>query len=148
MPRRPTWGLPSVAVALLGVASSLVEILASSAAASLPFGLFKADVGTRCCTIVELHANLYDGDAPLAGVDSEMTAFRMLDCEAENALVHLSLLAKTATTAPACGPVSRKGTVRRVYNYGIVPFRRLGMIVIFRASNCALASLVPNSQLP
>lgn len=75
MPRRPTWGFPSVAVA-----SELVVMCGSSDLASLPpFGLLRADVGTRCCTMVLLTTYLCEGAVP-AGVDSPMTFLRMLFC--------------------------------------------------------------------
>lgn len=74
MPRRPTWGLPSVAVA----PPSLVLIWGSSALASLPpLGLFKAEVGMRCCTIVLLTTNLCDGLWEPEGVDSDMMLLRI-----------------------------------------------------------------------
>jgi hypothetical protein len=67
--------LPSVAVA-----SVLVLTLASSAPAPAPVlvprDLFSWDVGTRCCTIVLLTANLKLGAEAPEGVDSEMRAFR------------------------------------------------------------------------
>lgn len=76
MPRRPTCGLPSVLVA-----SALVETCGSSALTSVPpRALFRADVGTRCCTMVLLQANLYCEWAP-CGVASEMTSFRREFCE-------------------------------------------------------------------
>lgn len=81
IPRRPTCGLPSVAVAALpSPPSALVLTDGSSAAVLVPRDLFICDVGTRCCTMVLLMANLNDGaDAP-DGVDSEMTALSIAFC--------------------------------------------------------------------
>jgi len=80
MPRRPTWGLPSVPVGFSAAGSELVVIFGSSVEAPVPLDLFICDVGTRCCTMVLLTANLKDGFVAPDGVDSEMTAFRMLFC--------------------------------------------------------------------
>ena len=74
MPRRPTWGLPSVAVA----PPSLVLICGSSALASLPpLGLFREEVGMRCWTIVLLTTNLCEGLWDPEGVDSDMMFLRI-----------------------------------------------------------------------
>lgn len=60
----------------VAVASELVETWGSSPLDSVPpRDLLNADVGTRCCTMVLLQANLKEGDDAPWGVDSEMTAF-------------------------------------------------------------------------
>lgn len=76
MPRRPTCGFPSVAVA--EGESLLVLMWGSSARESLPpLGLLSAEVGTKCCTMVLLTTNLKVGACEPEGVDSEMTARRI-----------------------------------------------------------------------
>jgi len=78
MPRRPTCGFPSVATAVAEGASLLVLMLGSSDLESLPpLGLLRAEVGTRCCTIVLLTTYLNVGACDPGGVDSEITARRM-----------------------------------------------------------------------
>ena len=79
IPRRPTWGFPSVDVA--PVFASLVEIVASSSALDaalswVALARLREEVGTRCCIIVLLTAYLNEG-VPPAGDDSEMRDRRM-----------------------------------------------------------------------
>lgn len=76
MPRRPTCGLPSVAVAPLATSPpSLVLMLGLSDLASLPpLGLLRADVGTRCCMMVLLTTNLWAGAWEPEGVASDIRA--------------------------------------------------------------------------
>lgn len=49
----------------------------------VPWDLLSWEVGTRCCTMVLLTANLKAGAEAFSGVDSEITALRMLFCVGE-----------------------------------------------------------------
>lgn len=75
IPLRPTWGFPSVPVAVL--ASVSVEDIEESWEG---LGLLRAEVGTRCCMMVLLTAYLKDG-VPPAGEDSEIKERRIEFCE-------------------------------------------------------------------
>ena len=72
--------MPSVDVVAGGWAPPSVVLMEALSGEDEPWGLFNCDVGTRCCTMVLLTANLCVGWAAPAGVDSDVRALRTELC--------------------------------------------------------------------
>lgn len=112
-----------------GDEASLLSSVDVPVEVEVPWDLLSWEVGTRCCTMVLLTANLKAGAEALSGVDSEITALRMLFCSSGRRQVRRVQLRRSLDDRASA------------HDDCAIPLGRLCVIVEFRAAKGTRAGL-------